>query len=340
MLQQTRVEAVIPYYRRWMKRFPRIADVASASPDQVLQMWEGLGYYRRALNLHQAARSLVAQGRKGLPKTADELERLPGIGRYTAAAISALAFGRDEVAIDGNLQRVLARLIDLRVDPRTPAGERRIRAHAEALLPRGHASAFNQALMDLGATICLPRTPDCPSCPIRSACVSFARGTQRRRPVRGARPDVPHRIVGAAVVRHGGTVMIARRPQGKLLGGLWEFPGGKRQGGESLVDCVRRELKEELGIVVDVGARLGIFTHAYTHFRVTVHAYACSVKRGRPVAHEHTAVRWVRPEKLSKFPMGRVDRQIAQALQTTTGMEKAGGSGQGGRAVRKTRGTG
>jgi A/G-specific adenine glycosylase len=337
MLQQTRVEAVIPYYHRWMRRFPRMPDLAAASSDQVLQVWEGLGYYRRALNLYQAARSLVEQGRQGLPETAGELERLPGIGRYTAAAIAALAFGRDEVAIDGNLQRVLARLIDLRVDPRTPVGDRRIRAQAEALLPRGRASAFNQALMDLGAMVCLPRAPDCPSCPIRSACLAFARGTQSRRPVRKALPQTPHRIVGAAVVRRGGTVLIARRPEGKLLGGLWEFPGGKRQGRESLVGCVQRELKEELGLVVAVGTRLGVFTHAYTHFSVTVHAYECSVKRGKPVAHEHTAIRWVRPERLSGFPMGKVDRQIARGLQAPMGTQHPGGARPRSRAARETR---
>ncbi len=337
MLQQTRVEAVIPYYHRWMKRFPRFEDLAAATSDQVLQAWEGLGYYRRALNLYQAARSLVAQGRVGLPDTAGELERLPGIGRYTAAAIASLAFGRDEVAIDGNLQRVLARLIDLRVDPRTPAGDRRIRAHAEALLPSGRASAFNQALMDLGATICLPRAPLCQSCPIHSACQAFARGTQSRRPVRAAQPAIPHRIVGAAVVRRAGRVLIARRPEGKLLGGMWEFPGGKRESGESLVGCVQRELKEELGIGAAVGAKLGVFTHAYTHFRVTVHAYACSVKRGKPVAREHTAIRWVRPVRLTEFPMGKVDRQIARAFQETIATEHARMAGPRGPALRKER---
>jgi A/G-specific adenine glycosylase len=319
MLQQTRVEAVIPYYRRWMKRFPRIEDLAAASTDQVLQLWEGLGYYRRALNLLQAARTLVAEGKRNLPGTALELERLPGIGRYTAAAIAALAFGQDEIAIDGNLQRVLARLIDLRVDPRTPVGERRIRAHAESLLPRGEAAAFNQALMDLGAMVCLPRGPKCRSCPIRSACLALARGTQDRRPVRKPKLAVPHWIVCAGVLRRKGKVLIARRPEGRLLGGLWEFPGGKRERGESLVACVQRELKEELGIGVRVGARLGVFRHAYTHYRVTVHAYECNVGRGRPLARVHSAVRWIRPEQLQGFPMGKVDRAIARALQVTNG---------------------
>jgi len=185
--------------------------------------------------------------------------------------------------------------------------------------------------------ICLPRAPLCPSCPIRSACRAFARGTQSRRPVRIAQPAVPHRIVGAAVVRRAGRVLIARRPEGKLLGGMWEFPGGKRESGESLVVCVQREVKEELGIGVAVGAKLGVFTHAYSHYRVTVHAYTCSLKRGRPVAREHTAFRWVRPARLDEFAMGKVDRQIARTLQQALGPEGAGVAGTDGPAVRRKR---
>jgi A/G-specific adenine glycosylase len=280
----------------------------------------------------------VAQGKDSLPRNARELEQLPGIGRYSAAAISALAFGQDEVAIDGNLQRVLARLVDLRVDPRTPAGERRIRTHAEDLLPRGKAAAFNQALMDLGAMVCLPRAPKCGSCPIRSGCLAFARGTQDRRPVRRTKAAVPHRVVGAAVLRSRGKVLIARRLEGRLLGGLWEFPGGKRERGESLAACVRRELKEELGITVGVGARLGVFRHAYTHYRVTVHAYECSARRGRPVARVHSAVRWVRPEQLGEFPMGKVDRAIARKLQSADQAGLAGPEGNGLRQAGKRMG--
>jgi A/G-specific adenine glycosylase len=339
MLQQTRVEAVIPYYHRWMKRFPRMEDLAAASTDQVLQLWEGLGYYRRALNLLQAARTLVGEGKRTLPGTALELERLPGIGRYTAAAIGALAYGQDEIAIDGNLQRVLARLIDLPMDPRTLAGDRRIRACAEGLLPRGEAAAFNQALMDLGAMVCLPRGPKCRSCPIRSACLALARGTQDRRPVRKPKLSVPHRIVCAAVLRRKGKVLIARRPAGRLLGGLWEFPGGKRERGESLVACVQRELKEELGIAVSVGARLGVFQHAYTHYRVTVHAYECDVRRGRPLVRVHSAVRWVRPEQLHEFPMGKVDRAIGRALQVMNERDFVSPEVTGLRQAGKRRGT-
>jgi A/G-specific adenine glycosylase len=148
---------------------------------------------------------------------------------------------------------------------------------------------------------------------------------------------VPHRIVGAAVVRRAGRVLIARRPEGKLLGGMWEFPGGKRERGESLVVCVQREVKEELGIRVAVGEELGVFTHAYTHFRVTVHAYACSLQRGQPVAREHTAIRWVGPARLGEFAMGKVDRQIARTLQQAIGPKGAGVSEPGGPAVRRKR---
>jgi len=163
-------------------------------------------------------------------------------------------------------------------------------------------------------------------CPVRSACLAFVRGTQNRRPVRKPKAAVPHRIVGAAVLRSRGRVLIARRPEGRLLGGLWEFPGGKRERGESLAACVRRELKEELGITVTVGARVGVFRHAYTHYRVTVHAYACELKGGRPVARVHSAIRWVGLERLGEFPMGKVDRAIARNLQSADEARRAGAS--------------
>lgn len=332
MLQQTRVEAVVPYYRRWMRRFPRLVDLAAATADEVLQAWEGLGYYRRALNLLKAAQLLVGRGDGRLPRTAVELEKLPGVGRYTAAAIAALTFGQDEIALDGNLQRVLSRLLDLRVDPRTRPGERRIRAYARTLLPRGKAAAFNQALMDLGAMVCQPRGPHCAACPLLSGCLAFARGTQDSRPVRKRRAQIPHWIVGAAVLQRKGSVLIARRPEGSLLGGLWEFPGGKREPGETLSACIRRELKEEIGISVRVGPTLGVFRHAYSHYRVTVHAFACTPAGGRLRAREHSAVRWVRPETLAEFPMGKVDRAIAATL-TSCETSTAGGGER-----RRTRG--
>ena len=314
MLQQTRVEAVIPYFDRWMARFPDVRSLAAASQQEVLALWEGLGYYSRARHLHRAAQVLVAEWGGQLPATAAELERLPGIGRYTAAAIAAIAFATDTIALDGNLRRVLSRLFDLTIDPRSPEGERQLLAHASNLLPGGKAAAFNQALMDLGATVCTPRSPDCSHCPLAEGCQARARGTQEERPVRTARRPVPHRIATAAVLRRNGRVLIGRRPEGKLLGGLWEFPGGKQEPGETLQECLRRELHEELGVEAAIGPALGAFAHAYTHFRVTVHAFDCSLIHGEPQTLDHSEIRWVEVGNLRDYPMGKVDRAIASLI--------------------------
>lgn len=314
MLQQTRVEAVTPYYRRWLRRFPTVRRLARARSGSVLAAWEGLGYYRRALQLRRAAQVVVREHDGRLPRSAAQLRRLPGFGAYTAAAVAAFAFGEDEVALDGNLRRVLSRLTDLEVDPRTPEGEARLMRWARRNLPPGKASAFNQALMDLGAQVCLPRHPRCAACPLRRFCRARIRGVQEQRPVRARKRTAPQRIATAGVIRRRGRVLIGRRPEVSLLGGLWEFPGGKCWRSESAAACLRRELREELGIEVEVGTSLGIFRHAYTHFRVTMHAFDCRIRRGQPQAKEHTDLRWVIPGRLSAYPMGRVARRIADVV--------------------------
>jgi A/G-specific adenine glycosylase len=314
MLQQTRVTVVIPYYARWMARFPTLQALAEASSTEVLRLWEGLGYYQRAHNLLRAAHQLVRQNGGRFPQTAEELRRLPGIGRYTAAAIAAIAFGADEIMLDGNLRRVLSRLFDLELDPRTPQGERRLRAEAKRILPKGRASDFNQALMDLAALTCAPVDPACTSCPLEADCLARQRGRVTERPVRSARANVPHVEVAAAVLLRGERVLIGRRPAGGLLGGLWEFPGGKIEEGEDVAACLERELDEELGIAVAVGEHVGTFRHAYTHFGVTVHAMQCRLVRGRPQARAHAEVRWVDVGGLTEFPMGKVDRAIARKI--------------------------
>ena len=316
MLQQTRVETVIPYYQSWMKRFPTIEHLAQATMNDVLQVWEGLGYYRRAHHLQKAAVELVEHYGGQIPRSIDELKHLPGIGEYTASAIAALAFGIDAIALDGNLRRVMARLLDLEIDPRLPEGERRTRAWAEGLLPHGQASAFNQALMDLGATICLPRAPRCAECPLQSWCQAFEHGTQPLRPVRINRKAIPHHQAAAGVILNDGKVLIGRRPEDKLLGGLWEFPGGKQEAGESFETCLMRELCEELDVDVKVGISLGTFAHAYTHFRITVHAFYAEIIKGEPRALDHTELAWVAPADLVAYPMGKIDRAIARQLQS------------------------
>jgi len=317
MLQQTRVETAIPYFLRWMERFPTIPDLAAASQQEALAAWEGLGYYSRVRNLHRAAQILVAGHAGELPGDPQTLRHLPGIGRYTAAAIASIAFGSDVPALDGNIRRVLARIFDVDLPARSPQGERRLWELAAEHLPPGRAGDYNQALMDLGATVCTPRQPDCPHCPVNDLCAAYPLGVQEQRPVLKARPSQPHYTVTAAVIQRDGQVLIARRPADGLLGGLWEFPGGKLQPGEDLAACLRREIKEELDAEVAVHGQIGVYNHAYTHFRVTLHAFRCSLERGEPRNLEHAALAWAPPDALEAYPMGKIDRAIATRLAST-----------------------
>ncbi len=317
MLQQTRVETVIPYFERWMKRFPSIVLLADASMQEVLSAWEGLGYYGRARNLHKAAQ-LVQQEYKGqLPGEAHLLRKLPGVGRYTAGAIASIAFGRDEPTLDGNIRRVLARYFNVSMDARSSPGERVLWELAAENLPPGQAGAYNQALMDLGASICSPKSPDCPACPLADTCQAKALGIQKERPVLLPRRAIPHHIVTAAVISRDGRVLIACRPPRGLLGGMWEFPGGKQEQGEDLPACLRREICEELGVDIEVNTQLGVYEHAYTHFRVTLYAFECTLLKGEPQPIQAAEVRWVSPLELSRFPMGKIDRQISHTLLTS-----------------------
>ena len=315
MLQQTRVETVIPYFERWMERFPTITALAQASQQDVLAAWEGLGYYSRARNLHQAARVVAQEWGGELPGEIEALRRLPGVGRYTAGAVASIAFGKDEAALDGNIRRVLARYFNVEVPARIPAGEHRLWELAQANLPGGRAGDYNQALMDLGALVCTPRQPDCPACPLKAACQAYQLGLQEERPVLQKKPAIPHYLVTAAVIRRAGQVLIAQRPPEGLLGGMWEFPGGKLQEGEDLAGCLRREICEELGVAIEVHEQVGVYRHAYTHFRVTLHAFHCSLANGdQPRALQVGDLRWIEPAGLKDYPMGKIDRQIARDL--------------------------
>lgn len=315
MLQQTRVETVQPYFERWMARFPTIAALAAAPQQEVLAAWEGLGYYSRARNLHRAAQIVMDEHGGELPGEVQALGRLPGIGRYTAGAIASIAFGLDEPALDGNIRRVLARIFNVDIPARSPQGEKRLWGLAAAHLPRGQAGDYNQALMDLGAQICTPRHPNCPTCPVSENCQARSLGVQEQRPILEAKPAVPHYLVTAAVIHRAGRVLITQRPQDGLLGGMWEFPGGKLRPGEDLAACLQREIQEELGVEVEVGGWIGVFRHGYTHFHVTLHAFYCSLSPGQaPRPLQVQDLRWVSPAELARYPMGKIDRLISRAI--------------------------
>jgi A/G-specific adenine glycosylase len=314
MLQQTRVETVIPYFHNWIQRFPTVEALAAAPLQEVLNLWEGLGYYSRARNLHQAARIVIETYDGHLPQDATGLRSLPGIGRYTAAAIASIAFGQDEPALDGNIRRVLSRFFNLDTPARSTQGEKRLWELAQQNLPPGQAGDYNQAIMDLGATICTPSSPNCPNCPVSPSCQAYALGLQEQRPVTTPKPEIPHYTVTAAVIQREDRTLIVQRPLTGLLGGLWEFPGGKREPGEDLSTCLQRELLEELNLTIQVGQPFGVYQHAFTHFRITLHAFLCTVNGSEPHLNEHIDLRWAVPAELADYPMGKIDRQIANRL--------------------------
>lgn len=314
MLQQTRVEAVIPYYERFLKAFPTVEDLAVASEDAVLKAWEGLGYYSRARNLHRAAKIIVRERGGQWPESAAQWEQLPGIGPYTAGAIASIALCLAEPAVDGNVMRVLSRIFGVQESIDGPAGKERIWSIATDLLPRRQAGAFNQALMDLGARICIPRRPRCTLCPAARWCEAYERGIQDQLPVRRSKKVIPHHNIVVAVIRRGGRYLIGRRPSQGLLGGLWEFPGGKIEPGETHEQALVREVEEETGLTVRVGEKIATVEHAYSHFAVTLHVYGCEVEAGRAHAHYHSELKWVVRGGLSRYAFPAANRKFLDRL--------------------------
>jgi A/G-specific adenine glycosylase len=341
MLQQTQVDTVIPYFHRFLDRFPAIDDLAAAPLGDVLKLWEGLGYYARARNLHKAAQVIVDVRRGEWPRTVEGLMALPGIGRYTAGAIASLAFDVDAPVLDGNVIRVLCRLFAIERDPKDARVREELWTLAEQLLPKnsagwaptpdasgstvqtlakvsepsqGSAGEFNEALMELGALVCTPRNPKCDVCPLAKYCAAQIRGLQDRLPVKTKRKPLPHYDVTAAVIRRNGRILIAQRPLGGRLGGLWEFPGGKAEPGESLKQCLRREITEELGIRIKVGKQITSIDHAYTHFKITLHAFECELVSGKPQALQVQDFKWVRMSELKRYAFAKTDLRIISAI--------------------------
>ncbi len=311
MLQQTRVETVLPYFKSWMKQFPTLHALASASERDVLNAWEGLGYYSRARNFHKAVEIVVENYGGKLPRDVNELRKLPGIGRYTAGALASILYGMDEPALDGNLKRVYARLFDVKKPVNSTEGEKILWQLARENLPKGKAAEFNQALMDLGAMVCLPRIPRCEVCPLVRDCKANARGTQHLRPVRMARKAVPHHIHAAAVVVKSGKVLLAQRPMKGLLAGMWEFPNVRVKGDSAAGLASALKVAYSLKVRVKRSANpFLIVEHAYSHFKVTVNAFHCEAQS----VGTRNNLRWVSLKDLDDYPMGKVDREIAKTL--------------------------
>jgi A/G-specific adenine glycosylase len=315
MLQQTQVARVLKYYERFLKAFPDVVSLARASVDQVLKLWEGMGYYARARHLHRAAGMIVDQHGGKIPSRMETLQDLPGVGYNTAASVASLAYGRPQPVLDGNAIRVLCRLGRLSIDPRSSSGRKRLVDLASPLIPDGKAGPFNQALMDLGALVCRPTNPDCPACPLAKICSARTAGDPTRFPRRRSKPRRPHYDITAGIIWKGRRLLIAQRLPDDLLGGLWEFPGGKRENGETLEDCLRREIREELGITIRVDRHFISLDHAFSHFRFTLHAFHCTYQKGTPRTLGCADFRWIRISDLDAFALPRVDQKLARALK-------------------------
>ncbi|NJK39362.1 MAG: A/G-specific adenine glycosylase [Oscillatoriales cyanobacterium RM2_1_1] len=314
MLQQTQVKTVLPYYDRWLDQFPTIQYLAQVDQQQVLKAWQGLGYYARARNLHNCAQVIVREYEGCFPSTLAEVLRLPGIGRTTAGAILSAAFDQPVSILDGNVKRVLARLTALS----RPLNQaiKPLWKLTDQLIDLEHPRDFNQALMDLGAICCTPRSPDCAHCPWQFSCQAYALNLQTQLPMREPSAPLPHKAIGVAVIwNNQQQILIDKRPEKGLLGGLWEFPGGKVEPGETIEACIRREIQEELGIEVEVGDHLITIDHAYSHFRITLNVHHCRHLRGEPQPLESDEIRWVTLAEIDQFPFPKANEQIIAALR-------------------------
>jgi A/G-specific adenine glycosylase len=325
MLQQTRVETVVPYYERFLETFPDVRALATADMDDVLGAWAGLGYYSRARNLRAAAREIAEVHGGRVPADAEDLRALPGIGRYTAGAVASIAFDRPEPVVDGNVARVLCRLLGIREDIKRPQVEKRLWEEAAALARGSRPGDLNQALMELGALVCTPAEPRCPACPLAGECDAHRRGDAAELPIKRPKPAARRVEAAAGWVRRRGKVLAVRRPPSGLLGGLWELPGGDLERREDLAAGLVRNLRERVGLAIRGVEYAGAVEHAFTHRRLRLHLFRCDQPRGRTRLDGFDAHRWLAPGSLCELPHGAVTRK---ALALLGGAEAPNGSGR------------
>jgi A/G-specific adenine glycosylase len=315
MLQQTQVDTVIPYYHRFLKAFPTVSSLARAPLQNVLKIWENLGYYSRARNIHAAARLIVEKFDGRIPDNLEVIQTLPGVGQYTAGAILSIAYGQVLPAVDGNVRRILCRLFAIRKPVDDAQVQKQLQILAASLIPAKYPGDFNQALMDLGATICKAKNPDCSRCPIANLCQAQLHDLQNVLPITRKTPAIPHRQAVAAVIRNSkGMLLFVQRPTSGLLASLWKLPGGFIIAGEDMEKSLRRSVKEELGISIRPGKHLASVNHTYTHFRITLQAYECRLLKGTPKLIGCQNWRWASLTDLKKLPLSKIDRMLLEMI--------------------------
>jgi A/G-specific adenine glycosylase len=310
MLQQTQVATVIPYYQKFLKSFPTLHHLAKANLSKVLKVWEGLGYYSRARNLHRASQMVSNHFHGRFPGTLKDLLSLPGIGRSTAGAILSFAFHNEAPILDGNAKRVFSRLFAVSGSPGERKTEQLLWQISESLIPKGFSNPFNQALMDLGSILCTPKEPGCDRCPLRHFCKGRASGEPERYPSKALKRTIPHRESVSAVIKKDGKVFLNQRPPVGLLGGLWEFPNWRVEEKQRsrLRFRLRNDIKKDTGMTVKVNESMGTFQQTFSHFKLTLNVFVCHYLNGKGKG------KWVPIRNLPLLPMSRIHRRIAEKI--------------------------
>lgn len=315
ILVQTTAAVGVPRYKSFLKRFPTLRSLTNACLDDVMKEWEGLGYYHRARNLHRAAKIIASEHDGKFPSDYESIRALPGIGDYCAAAIHNFCFGGRRVPLDANIARVGARLFGVQGDIRSSRTRSDVRRNYGSLMSVGKGSLWTEALIGLGATVCTPRNPKCDVCPISESCVALRLGIESTLGLPARR--VVRKIVNVAcgiIRRADGRLLIAQRLETGLLPNLWEFPGGKRDGHESLADTCKREIREELAVTVKVGQRRMVIEHAYSHYSVRLHVFECQFKNGKPRAIGCQRFRWMKIGELDSLAFPTANKRIIAEL--------------------------
>ena len=313
MLQQTQVSTVIPFFERFIARFPTVHDLAQSEEQSVLKVWEGLGYYSRARNLLKAAKVVVHELNGNIPDSFISLQCLPGLGPYAAAAIASIAFGEPVPSVDGNFLRVFSRFWGISIPITNSKIKKDVFSRLQSVISGVDPSSFNQAVMELGATLCKPRNPRCGECPLYPDCWAIKHNKVEQLPIRSRSAKVPHIEVGAAIIWNTDKILITCRPEGKMLAGLWEFPGGKQEVDETVEQTIIREVMEETSLNIQLIREQGVYRHAYSHFTLKLHAWHAKVCNAKEIKTE-LPYQWVRVDQLSNFPFPEVDRKIIRDL--------------------------
>jgi len=314
MLQQTQVATVIAYFKRFMQSFPTLPALARATEQEVLRHWEGLGYYRRARDLHRSARLFLTEHRGRFPRDPALLRSLPGFGRYTVAAVLSQAFDSRLPILEANSRRVLCRLFSVRGDPHSFPVDRRLWRHAEELLPARHVGDFNQALMELGALVCTSARPRCERCPLRAYCTAHRMGLVDKIPSRVRTPRIQDLAEVAVVLRRGRRVLLVQRPDAGRWAGLWEFPHGPPENGENSPDCARRLLADLTGICAEPAREIMKLRHSIMRIRISLVCLEAHFQSGRFRSAFYAQGRWVNLGDLRDYPVSAPQRRLTQCL--------------------------